>query len=320
MYSERKELIKTIENQFDTVLLVYVTSDRPGAATQIAPDAIDSFINQLDKIGVVKKITLFLYTNGGDTLAAWNIVNLIKMYCDEFEVIIPQKAKSAGTLISLGADSIIMTKQAVLGPIDPSLVLPVDLKTGNGQSRSISVEAAYEYLSIAKNDLNIKDDRALADILIKFSETVDPLTLGQVFRTRRQIHILADKLLASHMSEEKDRNNAIDFLCSKSGSHDYTINRREAKDNLKLNIKLPNPQQYEAIKKLYDDIVDEMEMRKKFDPSNEGESFLAKMAAIETKYESDMYVTEGTIQRQIYPNGTQTVQPIIAFQGWRKME
>ena len=81
-----------------------------GFEAQIAGDAIDVFINQLDKIGTVEKISLYLYTRGGFTAVAWNIVNLLRMYCDELQVIIPHKAHSAGTLISIGANSIIMTK------------------------------------------------------------------------------------------------------------------------------------------------------------------------------------------------------------------
>jgi hypothetical protein len=54
----------------DSKPLVYVTGDRQGFETQIGGDVIDLFIDQLDKIGVVKKLSLYLYTRGGDTAAA----------------------------------------------------------------------------------------------------------------------------------------------------------------------------------------------------------------------------------------------------------
>lgn len=78
MYSERVELYKKLEEKLDSKLLVYITSDRPGFEASIAQDVIDKFINQLDKIGVTEKISLYLYTRGGDTAAAWNIINLLK--------------------------------------------------------------------------------------------------------------------------------------------------------------------------------------------------------------------------------------------------
>ncbi len=45
-------------------------------------------------------------------MAAWSILNLIRMFCDELEIIVPMKAHSAGTMMAIGADKIVMTKQA----------------------------------------------------------------------------------------------------------------------------------------------------------------------------------------------------------------
>ena len=78
--------------------------DRAGLETQIHTEILDFFIEHLDKIGTVPKISLVLYTRGGQTLAGWSIANLMLQFCEEFEVIIPSKCHSAGTLITLGAN------------------------------------------------------------------------------------------------------------------------------------------------------------------------------------------------------------------------
>src|SRR3974377_2201097 len=57
--------------------------------TQIAQDCIDLFVDLLDGIGPTSKISLLLHTNGGQTSAAWRLVNLIRTFCDELEVLIP---------------------------------------------------------------------------------------------------------------------------------------------------------------------------------------------------------------------------------------
>ena len=101
MLKDRINLYKEIENQRKSKLIVYVTSDRKGLETQIASDVIPIFTEHLDKIGDTKKISLYLYTRGGETLAAWSLVNLIRNFCNEFEVIIPFNCHSAGTLICL---------------------------------------------------------------------------------------------------------------------------------------------------------------------------------------------------------------------------
>ncbi|MGA3062995.1 MAG: hypothetical protein ABSD90_07175 [Methylocystis sp.] len=125
-YAFRLRLYRRIERERQTKVLAFITGDRPGMETAIAPDCIAPFVALLDQIGPTNKISLVLYTNGGQTLVAWRLVNLIRTFCDELEVIVPTKALSAGTLITIGADKIVMTKQAALGPIDPSVNNPLN--------------------------------------------------------------------------------------------------------------------------------------------------------------------------------------------------
>ena len=81
-------------------MLSFITSDRMGMETVIAQDCIDPFVDLLEKIGPTERISLLLHTNGGQTLAAWRLVNLIRIFCDELEILVPLKALSAGTLIA----------------------------------------------------------------------------------------------------------------------------------------------------------------------------------------------------------------------------
>ena len=123
--SDRQALLRQIEQVRASKAILYVTGDRQGLETQIGQDVIDPFVDHLDSLGPVEKLSLVLYTTGGNTSAAWNLVNLLHMFCDDLEVIAPGKCMSAGTLISLGANRIVMTKQATLGPIDPTIQHPL---------------------------------------------------------------------------------------------------------------------------------------------------------------------------------------------------
>lgn len=269
MYSSRVEYYKQLKDEFQGAVIAYITGDRPGFETRIAQDVIDLFIAQLDKIGPVERIVLYLYTRGGDTSAAWNIVNLLRMYCEDLLVVVPHKAHSAGTIISLGANKIIMTKQATLSPIDPSLNSPMNPIIPNDpakQTTPVSVEAVKGYIELAKDEFGISDGNALSDVLIKLSEYVHPLVLGQVYRSRAQIKMLAGKLLKNQVADDGKVSRIIDFLCSDSGSHDYTINRREAAEELELNVAKPTSTQYEIIKNLYDDFSQELGLGQIFDP------------------------------------------------------
>ena len=147
-FNARSALMGQLAQQRGSTVISYITGDRAQLETQISPEIIDLFVQHLDAIGPTNKLSLILHTNGGDTSAAWRLVNLLHTFCDELEVIIPSKAMSAGTLISLGANRIVMTKQAALGPIDPSINHPLNPVVPNAPHIKvpISVEAIRGYL------------------------------------------------------------------------------------------------------------------------------------------------------------------------------
>ena len=269
MMSNRLQLYKDLESARSSKLLVYITGDRRGLESNIAPDILSIFSRHLDTIGMVDKISLFLYTRGGITLAAWSLVNLIRSFCKEFEVIVPFNCHSAGTLICLGANKIVMTKQATLGPIDPStngLMNPLIDHNNQKLRVPVSVEQINGYFGMAKSDLGIEKQEHLKDILIQLAEKIHPLTLGEVYRTKSQIQMLAKKLLKHQDLGKENETKIINFLCSESGSHDYTIYRKRGKNELGLNIETPSQELYENIKAIYLDIESELELQDPYDP------------------------------------------------------
>ena len=73
-FNARTELLRQIEEDRDSKVVLYATGDRRGLETRIGQDVIDLFVDHLDEIGPVPKISLVLYTSGGSTSAAWNLV------------------------------------------------------------------------------------------------------------------------------------------------------------------------------------------------------------------------------------------------------
>jgi hypothetical protein len=310
MFKERIDLYKEIERLRNSKLLVYVTGDRPGMETRISHEILDYFIDHLDKFGKQQKISLLLYTRGGNTLAAWSIVNLIRQFCKELEVIIPSKAHSAGTLIALGANTIIMTKQATLGPIDPSLNSPLNPQNPAAPQNPairvpVSVESIKGYFQYAQNDLKINSEENLKEILLNLSNQVHPLVLGEVYRSRTQIQMLARKLLSKQLQESENIEKIISFLCSDSGSHDYTIYRREARNELGLNIATPDDILYSVIKTTFNSIKTELELDNPFNPtvligSNLTANYNCRRVLIESlKYGTNVFVSEGSLIKTI---------------------
>lgn len=330
MYQERLSLYKDIEAFTESKVICYVTGDRQNMEVQIGHDVLDHFVEHLDKIGKSQKITLILYSRGGNTLTGWSLVNLIRQFCKEFDVIIPSKAHSTATLIALGANSIMMTKQATLGPIDPSVNGPLNpqMPGPNQMARiPISVESINGYFEYAK-ELGVNNRDGVTQILLDLASRIHPVVLGNVYRSRSQIQMLGKRLLSNHIEDEDKIEKILSFLCSESGSHDYSVYRDEAKNELGLNLIKPNDDQYAKIKALHDDYVVELELLSRFDPNVElGAAPTKNYSLVRGLIESVeggsiKFISEGSLTRTNVhgpaPNQVQEgIQDRRFFEGWK---
>ena len=227
MRKERLEIIKKIEQKRKSKVLVYVTGDRLGAVANIGEDAVRPMYDHLLKMGKVENIDLFLYSRGGDVGTPWKIISMLREYCDNLTVLIPSKAYSATTLIALGADKIIMGPKGELGPIDPTLEMPL-----TGQvNKPINTEDVTAYISFMKEKVNLTDQTALCQVTSLLAQDVTPLTLGTIYRTYSHIRLVAKKMLDSHKEkiDESKSQTIIESLTEKMFSHGHGINRKEAK-------------------------------------------------------------------------------------------
>jgi ClpP class serine protease len=66
-------------------------------------------------------IDIVLHTPGGLVLAALQIARAVHKHKGKVTAIVPHYAMSGGTLIALAADEIVMSEDAVIGPVDPQL-------------------------------------------------------------------------------------------------------------------------------------------------------------------------------------------------------
>lgn len=336
MFEDRKELIKKLGEERNGKVLLYITGDRPGLSTQIHPEVLDSFVDHLDKMtgkGSIPKIILYLYTRGGQTIAAWSLINLLKQFCNELEVIVPYKAHSAGTIICLGADRIIMTKQAQLSPIDPSFNGPLNPSIPGQPPQNtlpVSVEAINGFINLARKDLKIKNKKNLTSILEILASKVHPLVLGETYRVRNQIKMLATRLLSHRENITKEQiDKIVDFLTADSGSHDYTINRKEAL-SLCLPVEKPTDNEYDIIYSIYKDIRDELQLNEPYNPNamfgttNETTYSLTQALIESLEFGSHMFVREGSLRRIIGKDRFNNPQIIVndqqEFQGWRHVD
>lgn len=331
---DKRQLIQQIEKLRSSKVITYLTSDRQGPVNaRVAMDIIPIISKQLRQIGKTENIDLFLYSTGGDTMVPWRLVSMIREYCDKFSVLIPYKAHSAASMISLGADEIVMTDLSELSPIDPStanVFNPQD--PHNPQNKiPISVEEVVAFMSLAKDKFGIKDETELTKIFSKFVEAnpqIHPLALGNVNRTHNLIRLLASRLLKSHKEKMRDDEieKVVEYFTEKLYSHQYFIGRKEAKEDLGVKTVIEaSAELAKAMTDLYESYVDEMELSKLWNAEMElGNNFQTKkdhkIAYIESEkmanyFELSLEYKKGQINT---PQGSQEQvmwKPVA--QGWK---
>ena len=305
-----QNLIKKIEDKRNSKVITYVTGDRQPFVTKVAEDIIPIFARHLEKIGRQKTISLFLYTRGGDMITPIRLIKLMRSYADEIEMIIPYRAHSAGTLISIGADKIVMGRLGELSPVDPSTGHPFNPENplNQKQKMEISVEDLNSYFLLAKEKAGVTDEQ-MVNVFEDLTAKIHPLSLGNAYRATRMAKQITEKLLLMHFDKTDDKEKIDSIVKEITGDiciHGYPITRDEA-DSLGLNMVEPDSELEKTMWELYENYAEKMELKKKFDPvailgGQEMATFKYSGAFIESADLTDSFVFNGRIRRMIKDN------------------
>jgi ClpP class serine protease len=157
-------------------------------------------------------LDIVLHTPGGVVLAALQIARAIHEHKAKVTVFVPHYAMSGGTLIALAADEIIMSKHAVLGPIDPQI----------GHSPAASLVRVVEQKPIER----------ICD------ETLVMADVGR--KAIAQLKQSASDILKKRLPADKAEALA-EKLSTGTWTHDYPLFAAVAKDlGLPVNTNIPN--------------------------------------------------------------------------------
>jgi hypothetical protein len=350
----KKELFELWEAERKTNLVSYLTlTDRPnlGLILEIGDDALRPLSRILEKMGSQDRVDLFLYTRGGSMNAAHNIVKIFREYSKEFNVVVPFRAHSAGTQITLGANHIVMGKNGQLSPVDPStrsFFNPILNPQGNasdiGNRKPISVEDVQSYLNLARTRVGLQSETDRLEVFRELTKSVEPLALGNINRVYEEAQIIARDLLSMHM-DEKTESKKIDAIVKKftqTYTHFFLISRDEARD-VGLKVEQPTPTEEDIMKRLFEHYETELMMNHPYDPdailgaqtlsplsytsngqltnavANQPQGFRLKMGVLESKACSFTFAYDGVVYppvSQYIPNalgqpGTYPPQPAV---------
>ena len=121
-HGTRKRLYTELESELGVPVVSFFTSFR--YPVMIEDNDVDMIEGLLQKCDSPNGFALLLSSPGGSGLAAERIINVCRSYSGngKYTVIIPGKAKSAATIICLGASKIVMSNTSELGTVDPQIV------------------------------------------------------------------------------------------------------------------------------------------------------------------------------------------------------
>ena len=163
---ELHKLIKEYNELRDTNLLVYVSLFAGNLPTSIDRNDYNNFVDLLDNIEEGEDLDLYLETPGGDITTVEDIIKYIQDRYNKVSFVIGGQAKSAGTIMTLGADEILMTKTGALGPIDAQII-------SNG-----TIVSAFDYIQYINEKQKEAEEKGELNPVDK--EIIGKISPGQI--------------------------------------------------------------------------------------------------------------------------------------------
>ena len=238
----RQALIKSIEGESGSRLICYVS----GRGAVIDRDDTAGFMELLHNIQPEENVDLLLHTRGGDVDAAEKLMVLVQatVGAGRFRVVIPDFAKSAGTLMILGADIFIMSDSSELGTIDPQIWTD----DGRGNVICHSVLSYLDAFKIQSDALKKNPEDPVARLMLS---KLDPTTLRHYEAIRARARSFAESQLKRKGRNFSEITSALMDL-GRWPSHGQMIKWQDVRDlGLPVDYVAPRSERWQAYWRLY---------------------------------------------------------------------
>lgn len=215
-------------------------------AAAISEEGIRVVYECLRKQGRVERLDLVLSTVGGNVTTTHQLALLIREYTQHLTILVPYRAKSAGTLLCLCADELILGTMAELGPIDPlvgSSGAPPPDAPG-----MISAQDIRTFREMAEQWFGVTREEDRLQVLALMAQRFFPTSLSSLYRSDRLVERVANELLMYQLPnvEACARQHIVDQLVRGYPSHDYIVSRAEAR-KLGLQVRYASQQEEDLL-------------------------------------------------------------------------
>lgn len=191
-------------------------------------DSVLALYHCLQAVGRVEQLDLMLTTKGGAVTIARRIAMLLREFTARLTIIVPHEARSAGTLLCLGADDLALGPLAELGPIDASL--NASWPPPPDSTDRLSSEDVRAFRAMAEDWFGVTEEKDRLQVLALIAQRVFPGSLAALYRYDRLCRRTADELLRHQLpnASDSDRRQIVEQLVAGFDAHDHVITRADA--------------------------------------------------------------------------------------------
>jgi hypothetical protein len=203
-------------------------------------------------------------SSGGDAHFAYKIVRLFQRRSSALTAVVLNYAKSAATLMILGASNLVMAKDAELGPLDVQMFESEREEIGSALNavqsleriNAFSMSAIDQLMPLLMKRTGKKLDTILPLVLSYMSnfvrpvlEKIDTVDLTKKSRELKVAEEYATRLMTPHYDRDLAKTTARALLES-FPTHGFVIDREEAERRLRLKVTKPNAETEKIIDRI----------------------------------------------------------------------
>jgi len=220
LVEKTQRLIKELEGELGEPLITYWNSTNGS----ICSNDVLALYGVLKNIGKIERLSLFIKSGGGDGESALRMVNLLRQFTRHLTVLAPLECASAATMLTLGAEQVLMGPLAYLSAVDTSLrhdLSPID---PNNHRVSVSQDELARVIRLWQSQAGAESSNPYGSLF----NFVHPLVVGAVDRASALSTRLCAEILSYHMADPEKSAQISERLNSAYPSHSYPITLREA--------------------------------------------------------------------------------------------
>jgi hypothetical protein len=201
----------------------------------------------LRRTGRTDAIDLVLSTGGGTITSTRQIAMLLREFAGHLTILVPHRARSAGTLLCLSANDLVLGPMAELGPVDSTM--DSDGVPAPDAPGTISAQDIRAFRSMAEDWFGVDRPQDRLEVLGLLATRFFPTSLSSFYRFDKLVREVAAELLEWQLPGEEhagQRDQIVDRLAGGYHSHDVVLSRRDIRA-LGLRAADATPEEEEAL-------------------------------------------------------------------------